>query len=81
MPNRHKEIPNNILSAYKKRLTEEHKNFILEEDYDDDIDVKRSRGRKYLQQIHTKLFQLCRCVQNNLEYEDVVNEKLLDYFQ
>lgn len=77
VPNRIKEIPINILSEYKKRLNE---TTYLQEDGDDDnddIDSKRSRGSKYLKQIHVKVFQSCRCSQNNLDYEDVVDEKLV----
>lgn len=80
VPNRLKEIPTNILSAYKKRLVY-NENFNFEEEYEDNADERRSKGRRYLQQIHTKVFQKCRCLHDNLQYEDVVNEKLIMYLE
>lgn len=83
VPNRIKEIPINILADYKKRLNE---NIYLQEDggdddEDDEIDSKRSRGSKYIKQIHVKVFQNCRCSQNNLDYEDVVDEKMVFHLE
>lgn len=83
VPNRLKEIPTDILTDYNRRRKEEGKNLIEDEfDYDEDeIDSKRIHGRKYLKQVYTKVFQQCRNAENNLIYEDVVNEKLLPHIE
>lgn len=81
VPNRIKEIPLSILDDYHRRIYEERKSKLLEEDdeelKDNEIDTKRSRGRKYLKQVYTKVFQQCRNTENNFIYEDVVNEKII----
>lgn len=83
VPNRIKEIPTNILSTYKKRVS---KNLLSEdyeetEDTEDSIENKRSRGLKNLKLIYTKIHQQCKCTQNNLEYEDVVNETIVKHVE
>ncbi|KAF5294949.1 hypothetical protein FQR65_LT10662 [Abscondita terminalis] len=78
IPNNSKEIPENVLDDYKRRIAEEQLDLMLDEDScDDQINGKRVQGRKYLKQVYTKVFQKCRNTQNNLVYEDVVNEKLI----
>lgn len=83
VPNRIKEIPTNILSAYKKRVSKT----LLTEDYDETEDLeggiesRRSRGFKNLKLIYAKIFQEVKCIENNLEYEDVVNETLVKHVE
>ncbi|KRT78722.1 hypothetical protein AMK59_7779, partial [Oryctes borbonicus] len=79
IPNRVKEIPTNVLVSYYKRIKGEKSKFHLEDT--DDIDLRIFNGQKYLKQIHIKIFQQCRNTPNNLTYDDVVNERLLSYFQ
>lgn len=80
VPSRLKEIPSNVLTAYLKRIKEENDGY-LEDDFENDIDLRRSNGFKYLKKIYTKVFQQYRCIENNLEYEDVVNEKMMLFFE
>ncbi|KAK4876668.1 hypothetical protein RN001_009174 [Aquatica leii] len=78
IPNSAKEIPENIFDDYNRRIAEEKLGLMLDvENYDDEIDEKRLNGRKYLKQVYTKVFQQCRNTENNLVYEDVVNEKII----
>jgi hypothetical protein len=79
VPNRIKEIPRDILADYERRVASERENLTVEEEDDDEdeIEKKRSRGRKLLKQIHIRVFQKCKNSQNNLTFEDVVDEKFL----
>lgn len=83
VPNRIKEIPSNVLSAYKKRIDDSKA--LLEDDYneemEDDIESKKSRGLKNLKLIYTRIFQQCKCIDRNLEYEDVVNERIVKHVE
>lgn len=79
VPNRLKEIPVNILSSYNKRIREEHIRYDFDER--ENIEARISKGQKYLKLLHIKIFQQCKSITSNLTYEDVVNEKLLSYFQ
>lgn len=81
VPSRLKEIPLNILTSYKKRINDENYAYILEDDFIDEVDGIRRKGLKFLKIVHTKVFQTCRCLDNHLEYEDVVNEKIISYFE
>ncbi|XP_017782546.1 PREDICTED: coiled-coil and C2 domain-containing protein 2A [Nicrophorus vespilloides] len=82
VPNRIKEIPENIFTNYKKRIAEENlEEYLQEDDYENEINSRRSHGRKYLQQMHMRIFQMCRNTDHNLTYEDVVNEQVLLYIQ
>lgn len=79
VPNRLKEIPVNVLHSYeRKNLDDDDANDIDEEL---DIDKQRSQGMKYLKKIFMKVFQMCRNTQNNLLFEDVVDEKILANFE
>ncbi|CAH0545749.1 unnamed protein product [Brassicogethes aeneus] len=80
IPNRVKEIPLNALADYKKRLAVEDKVF-YEDDFDVDFEQHRSNSKKYLRQVHNKIFQKCKNYDNNLLYENVVNEKYLPYLE
>ncbi|XP_063925902.1 coiled-coil and C2 domain-containing protein 2A isoform X2 [Zophobas morio] len=78
VPNRIKEIPLDILSDYKRRIAAEREAMSIEEDDDEEeVEKKRSSGRKHLKQIHIRVFQKCKNSQDNLTFEDVVDEKLL----
>ncbi|KAK5642284.1 hypothetical protein RI129_008451 [Pyrocoelia pectoralis] len=78
VPNRIKEIPSNVLDDYKQRVEEESQGLMIQsEDYSNEIDAKRFNGGKCLKQVYTKIFQQCRNTQNNLIYEDVMNEKII----
>ncbi|KAJ8935130.1 hypothetical protein NQ318_015785 [Aromia moschata] len=82
IPNRIKEIPFNILDEYKRRVASEKGGSIEEDDNsEDEGETGRSLGKKYLRQVHVKIFQKCKNSDNNLEYESVVNEKYLIYFE
>lgn len=80
IPNRVKEIPFNILADYKKRIATEDR-ISYEDDDDADYERQRINSKKYLRQIHNKIFQKCKSSDCNLLYEDVVNEKYLPYFE
>ncbi|XP_044269143.1 coiled-coil and C2 domain-containing protein 2A [Tribolium madens] len=78
VPNRIKEIPLDILADYNRRVAMEQENLVEEdEDDDDEIEAKRSKGRKLLKQIHIRVFQKCKNSENNLTFEDVVDEKFM----
>lgn len=84
VPNRIKEISTSALAAYKKRVTEsrgvlEDDNF--DEEEEDTIEAKRARGIRSLKLIYTKILQQCKCVDHNLEYEDVVNERMVKHVE
>ncbi|KAK9876719.1 hypothetical protein WA026_014958 [Henosepilachna vigintioctopunctata] len=81
VPNRIKEIPVNIFKDYKRRIALERDGFFAEDDEDNDYDSKRKNGVRNLSQIHIKVFQKCKSAANNLEIEDVLDEKYLVYFQ
>lgn len=78
VPNRLKEIPFNVLENYLQRL----KN--LKQDFDsnteENVEVKRSRAKKFLREIFMNIFQKCRNFEDNICYEDVVDEKYLANF-
>ncbi|KAF5273701.1 hypothetical protein FQA39_LY07391 [Lamprigera yunnana] len=82
IPNRIKEIPENILYEYKRRIEEDNQGIIqeIDEQYDE-INEKRFNGEKHLKQVYTKVFQQCRNTLNNLVYEDVVNEKIIPHIE
>ncbi|KAI4470398.1 centrosomal protein-related [Holotrichia oblita] len=79
VPNRIKEIPTNVLTSYYKRIREEQNKCCLEGD--ENVESRISNGQKFLKQLHINIFQQCRSMPNNLTYDDVVNERLLSYFQ
>lgn len=83
VPNRVKEIPFNILSDYKRRKALEKKGYLIEEsdDYNDEFESHRNYGKKYLKQLYIRVFQKCKSIENNLNYESVVDERILLYFQ
>lgn len=83
VPNRIKEIPFNILSDYKRRKALEEKGDFLDEsdEYDDEFEMQRNYGKKYLKQLYIRVFQKCKSIDNNLDYESVVDERILFYFQ
>lgn len=79
VPNRLKEIPFNVLENYLQRL----KN--LKQDFDtnaseENVEVRRSRAKKFLREIFMNIFQKCRNFEDNICYEDVVDEKYLANF-
>lgn len=79
IPNRLKEIPTNIFSQYKQRVEEQQNLTFLEEhdNSEDELILKRSQGKKRLMQIYTLIFQKCLMAKSNLEYEDIMNEKII----
>lgn len=79
VPNRIKEIPLDILADYQRRVAMEQEsvNFEEDEDEEDQVEAKRNKGKKFLKQIHVRVFQKCKNSQNNLSFEDVVDEKFL----
>ncbi|XP_031347208.1 coiled-coil and C2 domain-containing protein 2A isoform X1 [Photinus pyralis] len=82
IPNRPKEIPSCALDDYKRRVEEEDQGLMLQTvDYDNEIDGKRFNGAKCLKQVYTKVFQQCRNAQNNLTYEDIMNEKAIPFIE
>lgn len=82
IPNRIREIPFDILSDYTRRQALEEKGYFEEElEYEDEIESQRSMGKKYLKQIYIRIFQKCKHIDNNLEYESVVDERFLIYFR
>lgn len=82
IPNRIKEIPFDILNDFTRRKALEEKGFFDEDiDYEDDIETQRNYGKKYLKQIYVKVFQRCKNIDDNLEYESVVDERFLIYFR
>ncbi|CAG9860595.1 unnamed protein product [Phyllotreta striolata] len=78
VPNRIKEIPTNVLSQYLRRKAGEKPNLKIE--VFENLKSQYYFGKKSLQQIHLKIFQLCKSTENNLDYESVVNEKYFIYF-
>lgn len=78
VPIRLKEIPFNVLQSYLQRLND------LKQDFnsfsEDDLEVKRSKGKKFLKQVFMNIFQQCRNAEDNLCFEDVVDEKYLAHF-
>lgn len=83
VPNRLKEINFNALADYKRRIASAaaQNGCNFDEEFDEEIRSKRSYGEKYLKQIYIKIFQQCKNSNNNLCYEDVVDEKFLLYFE
>lgn len=77
--NRIKEIPLNILHGFEQRRLHSMENY--EPDDDADIDTIRSHGEKFLKEIFIKVFQHCHNTQNNLLFDDVVDEKCLAHFE
>ncbi|EFA01199.2 coiled-coil and C2 domain-containing protein 2A [Tribolium castaneum] len=78
VPNRIKEIPLDVLADYRRRVAMERESLVEEdEDDDDEIEARRSKGRKLLKQIHIRVFQKCKNSENNLSFEDVVDEKFM----
>lgn len=78
IPNRLKEIPFNILQNYLQRMSDlKHDfNYVI----DDSVEVKRSRARKFLKQVFMNIFQQCRNSEDNVCFEDAVDEKYLAHF-
>ncbi|KAL3285284.1 hypothetical protein HHI36_019394 [Cryptolaemus montrouzieri] len=81
IPNRIREIPANILKDYKRRIAHEREGFFVDDEVEDDYDSKRKIGARNLKQIQTKVFQKCKSAVNNLEVEDVVDEKYLVHLE
>lgn len=80
--NRIKEIPFDILSDYHRRKDLEGRGDFLEDvEYEDEIEAQRSTGKKYLKQVYTRVFQKCKNIDDNLEYESVVDERFFLYFK
>lgn len=79
VPNRLKEIPVNMLHSYERKNLQDDD--VNETDEEFDIDKQRSQGIKYLKKIFMKVFQMCRNTENNLLFEDVVDEKSLANFE
>nr|XP_022912420.1 coiled-coil and C2 domain-containing protein 2A [Onthophagus taurus] len=79
VPNRLKEIPENILTNHNQRKKQERT--LSADSEDDNVDAKRLHGIRCLKQLHTKVYQQCRSSQNNLTYENIVDERLISYFQ
>lgn len=77
IPNRLKEIPSDILEAYKRRKALEERDYFEEEFDDDDVESQRNMGKKYLKQVYVRVFQKCKNIDCNLEYESVVDEGYL----
>lgn len=77
VPNRLKEIPINVLQNYLQRLKHHRQDFDCA---DDNLEVRRSKGRNFLRQIYMEVFQKCRNTENNVCFEDVVDEKYLAHF-
>lgn len=78
VPNRLKEIPFNILENYLQRLNNLKHDHSFESE--ESIELKRSKEKKYLREIFITIFQKCRNSENNVCFEDVVNEKYLANF-
>lgn len=78
VPNRLKEIPFNVLHSYLQRLNDLRHDF--EYKTDDNVEVKRSDGRKFLKQVFMNIFQQCRNSEDNVCFEDIVDEKFLAHF-
>lgn len=78
IPNRLKEIPFNVLENYLQRLNN------LKQDFnsttEESIEAKRSRGKRFLREIFMNIFQKCRNSEDNICFEDVVDEKYLAHF-
>ncbi|XP_044766711.1 coiled-coil and C2 domain-containing protein 2A [Coccinella septempunctata] len=81
VPNRIKEIPLNILKDYKRRVANERDGLFMEETKAEGYDSKRKNGMSIMKQIHTKVFQRCKNATNNLEIEDILDEKYLVHFE
>ncbi|XP_056639717.1 coiled-coil and C2 domain-containing protein 2A [Diorhabda sublineata] len=79
VPNRIKEFPVNILSQYNKRKAAEDKESLSDE-VDSDFKTQYNFGKKFLKQVHIKVFQMCKNTDNNLDYESVIDEKFFIYF-
>ncbi|CAG9813725.1 unnamed protein product, partial [Phaedon cochleariae] len=80
IPNRVKEIPFNVLADYKRRKMTEERGLNFEEFDEEDVEVQRRFGRKFLKQIYIRTFQLCKNTENNLDYESVIDERYMIYF-
>ena len=80
VPNRVKEIPTNMLSAYKKRIKGDGSYQVLKTSFDENVDGNRFRGRKYLQMVYTGIYQKCRSAERDLTYEDILNSTFNSYF-
>lgn len=78
VPNRLKEIPFNVLENYLQRLKNLKQDF--NSNTEDNVEVRRSRGKKFLREIFMNIFQKCRNSEDNICYEDVVDEKYLANF-
>ncbi|XP_045464797.1 coiled-coil and C2 domain-containing protein 2A isoform X2 [Harmonia axyridis] len=81
VPNRIKEIPRNILKDYKRRIANEREGLFMEESKEEGYDSRRKNGMRIMKQIHTKVFQKCKNSTNNLEIDDILDEKYLVYFE
>lgn len=78
VPNRLKEIPFNVLENYLQRLNNCKHDFIL--NTKEDIESKRSKARTFLRQTFMNIFQKCRNSEENISFEDVLDEKYLVHF-
>lgn len=77
--NRLREIPVNVLYGYEQRQIYSKQKYEPENEIE--IDSIRSHGKKFLEDIFVKVFQQCRLAQNNLLFNDVVDEKGLANFE
>lgn len=76
IPNRIKEIPFNMLDIIK--IGEKRR---FSQTIGTETNPQENHGRKYLKQVYSKLFQICKNSENNLVYESVVDEKYLAHFE
>lgn len=81
VPNRVKEISSIILKDYKRRIAHEKDGLFMEKTKEEGYESKRRNGKRIIKQIHTKVFQKCKNTTNNLEIEDILDEKYLIYFE
>lgn len=77
--NRLREIPINVLHGFEQR--QRYSNQKYEPEDDTEIDTIRSKGQKFLEDVFVKVFQQCRYTQNNVLFDDVVDEKGLAHFE
>lgn len=77
--NRLREIPINVLHGFEQRQIYSKQKYEPEDDTE--IDSIRSHGEKFLEDVFVKVFQQCRYAQNNLLFDDVVDEKGLAHFE
>lgn len=78
VPNRLKEIPFNVLQNYLQRMNDLKQDFSYTPE--DNVELKRSRARKFLKQVFMNIFQQCRNSEDSICFEDVVDEKYLAHF-